>query len=62
MAQINPSDVQGDDPLALLRFQAEVEQTMFRAGDGSIGSPVDDGHGWLCIVCVSLFFLCWSHP
>jgi uncharacterized FAD-dependent dehydrogenase len=34
VAQINPSDVQGDDPLALLRFQAEVEQTMFRAGDG----------------------------
>lgn len=34
VAEIRPSDVQGDDPLALLRFQAEVEQTMFRAGDG----------------------------
>jgi uncharacterized FAD-dependent dehydrogenase len=34
VAEIRPSDVPGDDPLALLRFQAEVEQTMFRAGDG----------------------------
>ncbi|SFL64587.1 hypothetical protein SAMN05421830_104180 [Desulfomicrobium norvegicum] len=34
VAEIRPSDVPGDDPLALLRFQSEVEQTMFRAGDG----------------------------
>ena len=34
VAEVRPVDVQGDDPLALLRFQAEVEQTMFRAGDG----------------------------
>jgi uncharacterized protein len=34
VAEVRPADVQGDDPLALLRFQAEVERTMFRAGDG----------------------------
>jgi len=34
VAEVRTSDVKGDDPLALLRFQAEVERTMFRAGDG----------------------------
>jgi uncharacterized FAD-dependent dehydrogenase len=34
VAEVRPADVDGDDPLALLRFQADVEQTMFRAGDG----------------------------
>jgi len=34
VAEIRLDDVQGDDALALLRFQAGVEQTMFRAGDG----------------------------
>jgi len=34
VAEIRPSDVEGDDPLALLRFQAGVERTMFCAGDG----------------------------
>lgn len=33
----------------------DQQDTAF-SGDGSIGSPVDDGHGWLCIVCVSPFF------
>jgi uncharacterized FAD-dependent dehydrogenase len=34
VAEVRPEDVAGTDPLALLRFQAEVEQGMFRAGDG----------------------------
>ena len=34
VAEVRPEDVSGRDPLALLRFQAGVEQAMFRAGDG----------------------------
>lgn len=34
VAEVRLDDVRGDDPLAMLRFQAEVEQDMFRAGDG----------------------------
>lgn len=34
VTEIRPADVPGDDALALLRFQAEVERTMFDAGDG----------------------------
>ncbi len=34
VTEVRPADVPGDDALALLRFQAEVERTMFDAGDG----------------------------
>jgi len=34
VAEVRPADVPGTDALALLRFQAGVEQAMFRAGDG----------------------------
>ena len=35
VAEVRPDDVPGTDPLALLRFQADVERAMFRAGDGT---------------------------
>lgn len=34
VAEIRPSDVAEKDPLALLRFQSQVEQAVFAAGDG----------------------------
>ncbi|GAB6112123.1 NAD(P)/FAD-dependent oxidoreductase [Desulfomicrobium salsuginis] len=35
VAEVRPDDVAERDPLALLHFQASVEQDMFRAGDGT---------------------------
>jgi uncharacterized FAD-dependent dehydrogenase len=34
VAEVRPGDVAESDPLALLRFQASVERSMFLAGDG----------------------------
>ena len=39
VTEIRPADVAATDPLALLRFQAAVEQRMFAAGDGSQRAP-----------------------
>ena len=36
---VSPSDVADDDALALLRFQQEVEQQMFRAAGNTIDAP-----------------------
>lgn len=48
VAEVRPSDVTGDDPLALLRFQAEVERAVFRAGDGlSLRAPAQRADDFL---------------
>ncbi|MBZ4685058.1 MAG: dependent oxidoreductase [Desulfomicrobiaceae bacterium] len=41
VAEVRFTDVPGvdADPLAMLRFQAEVEQAMFAAGDGTLKAP-----------------------
>ena len=39
VVQITLDDVQGDNPLRMLQFQAEIEQKAFEAGGGSLVAP-----------------------
>lgn len=47
VTEIRPSDVSETDPLALLRFQAAVEQRMFAAGDGTQRAPAQRARDFL---------------
>src|SRR5215217_9071968 len=39
VVQITLADVKGEDPLRMMRFQAEIEQTAFRLGGGNLVAP-----------------------
>ena len=39
VVEILPEDVPGDSPLKMMDYQAEIEQTFFRAGNGSQAAP-----------------------
>jgi uncharacterized FAD-dependent dehydrogenase len=39
VVQVTLNDVQGDDPLRMLNFQAEIERLAFKAGGGNLVAP-----------------------
>jgi hypothetical protein len=39
VVEVLPEDVEGDDPLKMMRYQQQIEQTFFNAGNGTQAAP-----------------------